>query len=194
MEELKNKILASAHNRFLSHGIRWLNLDYIASDCGISRKTFNLYFNRNQLIENLIKNKIEGYTRSLSVIQKEKPRPIDELRKIFSFMEKLAADFSDIFIRDLKIHFPKDWLLIDDFIKGSLMKIFMGNLARGVKQGVYRKTTDVVLLTEIYFSTGLMLMEKNFRQLDPSLKVKIFREVNDNFFAGLTNLVVENSG
>ncbi len=63
----------------------------------------------------------------------------------------------------------------------------MQNLVKGVKQGFYRKTIDTVLLTEIYFSTVLMLIERGYGQLNTELGGKSIEEMNKNFFAGLTN-------
>ena len=71
MQELRDKIISYAHIRFLNGGIKWLNLDYIAYDCSISRKTLNQYFNRNQLIDAAIKSKIETYHQSLLKLTKE---------------------------------------------------------------------------------------------------------------------------
>lgn len=63
----------------------------------------------------------------------------------------------------------------------------MQNLINGVNQGFYRKAIDVALLTEIYFSTGLMLIERGSGQLNAALGDKSIGEMNNNFFAGLTN-------
>ena len=188
MQELKNKIISNAHIRFLSGGIKWLNLDYIASDCNITRKTLNQHFNRSQLIDAVIKSKIETYHQCLLAIEIQQLGPAEELKKILSFTETLGCDFSNVFLRDLRRHYPKNWSLIDDFIKGSLKKLFLQNLINGVKQGFYRKAIDVVLLTEIYFSTGLMLIESGIGQLNAVSGGKSIREMNGNFFAGLTNL------
>lgn len=187
MQELKNKIISYAHIHFLNGGIKWLNLDYIANDCSISRKTLNQYFNRSQLIDAVIKSKMETYHQCILTIEMEQLEPVEELAKILNFTETLGYDFSDIFLRDLRRHYSKNWLLIDDFIKGSLKKLFMRNLIRGVNQGLYRKAIDIVQLTEIYFSTGLMLMERGSGQLNAALGGKSIGEMNNNFFAGLTN-------
>ena len=187
MQELRDKIISNAHIRFLNGGIKWLNLDYIASDCSISRKTLNQYFNRSQLIDAVIESKIETYHQSLSAIEIEQLGPVEELTKLLSFTETLGCDFSNVFLRDLRRHYPKNWSLIDGFIKGSLKKLFIQNLINGVNQGFYRKAIDVELLTEIYFSTGLMLIESGIGQLNAVSGGKSIGEMNNNFFAGLTN-------
>jgi len=188
MNELKSKIISYAHQRFLNGGIKWLNLDYIAIDCSISRKTLNQYFNRNQLVDAVIKSKLETCRQSLLAIDMEQLEPVEELKKILRFTETLACDFSDIYLRDLKRHYPKNWIMIDNFMKGSLKKLFLRNLIEGVSKGLYRKAIDVVLLTEIYFSTGIMLIESGFGHMDAALGGKSMEEMNKSFFAGLTNV------
>jgi AcrR family transcriptional regulator len=120
MEELKYKIVSCAHLRFHNGGIKWPNLDSIASDCGISRKTLNQHFNRDQLIDEVIDNRIATYHQSLLKIEKERLGTMEELTRILRFTETLSSDFSDIFLRDLRKHYHKNWLMVDNFITGSL--------------------------------------------------------------------------
>jgi len=82
MKELRDKIISNAHIRFLNEGIKWLNLDYSAHDCILSRKTLNQYFNRNQLIDTVISSKIETYHQSLLAIEIEQLGPVEKLKKI----------------------------------------------------------------------------------------------------------------
>ncbi len=109
MQELGDKIISNAHVRFLNGGIRWLNLDCIAHDCGISRKTLNQYFKRNQLIDAVIENLIKAYHQSLLAIKRKRLEPLKELRMILSFTENSSHDFSAIFLRDLRKHYPGNW-------------------------------------------------------------------------------------
>jgi hypothetical protein len=63
----------------------------------------------------------------------------------------------------------------------------VANLTGGIRIGIYRKGIDVVLLTEIYLSTVLMLIEKGPRQLNAAPGDESIKEMNDNFLAGLMN-------
>lgn len=185
MPELKNRIIKCAHINFLKYGIKWIDLDYVANDCGISRKTLNQYFNRNKLIDLLIKSKIESYHLSLSVIELELLSPLKEIKKILAFIEGLSYDFSAVFIRDLKRYYPENWLLVEGFITGSLKNVIIKNFTAGISKGIYRKAIDARLLADIYFSTVLMMLESISGQSNASIRYKGIEEMNNNFLAGL---------
>ncbi|MNR32830.1 hypothetical protein D3C85_1504530 [compost metagenome] len=55
----------------------------------------------------------------------------------------------------------------------------------GIEKRVYRKMINVVLLTEIYFVTGLTLVENGLVDLQPELRNDSMREMNVNFLAGI---------
>jgi len=185
MQEIKNRIIMCAHIIFLKYGIKWIDLDYVASDCGISRKTLNQYFNRNKLVDVLIKSKIESYYLSLSAIERELLCTQEEMIKILAFSKILSYDFSAVFIRDLKRYYPDNWFLIERFIKGPLKDTVVGNLTAGISEGIYRKDIDVQLLGDVYFSTFFMMIESISAQLDVSEQGKRIEEMNKNFSAGL---------
>jgi len=188
MEELRHKIVSCAHARFLNGGIKWLNLDCIASDCGISKKTLNQHFNRNQLIDAVIGNKIQTYHQFLFKTEKDQLDTVEGLTRVLRFTATLSSDFSDIFLRDLRKHYQKNWLMIDNFITGSLKEFFVANLTGGITSGIYRKGMDVVLLTEIYLNTVFMLIVRPPRQLNAAQGERSIREMNDNFLAGIMNI------
>jgi len=185
MQELKNKIIACAHLHFLRGGIKWLDLDHIANDCGVSRKTLRHCFKRNELIDALIKSKLETYQQSLAVIELDQLEPLEEMTKILSFITQLGCDFSPIFLRDLKRYFPENWALMASFSTGSLKKVFMGNLTAGIQKGIYRKAIHVELLTDVYFTTTLALIERESLPFQSGSSNKSILEMNENFIAGL---------
>lgn len=96
MKELKDQIILSAHRLFLIGGIRWLDLDLVANDCGISREMLDQCFKRNELIDAVIKSSIETNHQNLLKIGTETLEPLEEITKMLSFAESLGYDFSII--------------------------------------------------------------------------------------------------
>ena len=184
MDELSDKIISGEHFRFLKGGIKWLDLDHVASDCNISRKTLNKYFKRQGLIEAVISQRLEAYRQSLRKIGIDQLEPLGEMRSLLVLIEGFRSDFSAILLRDLRRYYNEYWLLIDSFIKGSVKKVFVTNLTNGISLGNYRKTINVELLTDVYFVSLIALIE-NEPILQPGPGSNRLRVLNDNFLAGL---------
>ena len=160
-------------------------MDYIANDCSISRKTLNQYFKRAELIEAVINDRLAAYHQSLKKIEINQLKPLEEMKSLLVFTEALSSDFSAILLRDLRRYYKEYWLLFDGFIKGSMRKLFITNLTKGINLGAYRKTIDVELLAEVYFITALTLIENESDRLQPASGSNKLRIFNDNFIAGL---------
>ena len=184
-EELENKIISYAHRRFLVSGIKRPNLDLVANDCMISRKMLDQCFNRNKLIDAVIGNMMITYYQSLSTVEEANLEPIAEMKRILGLMEVLANDLSAIFLRDLRRYYLDHWLALDKLVNVSFKQLFTRNLMIGIEKRVYRKMINVVLLTEIYFVTGLTLVENGLVDLQPELRNDSMREMNVNFLAGI---------
>ncbi|MFA6152106.1 MAG: hypothetical protein WC716_12345 [Chitinophagaceae bacterium] len=185
MQELKDKIILSAHKHFLIGGVRWLDLDLVANDCCITRKLLGQCFKRNELIDAVIKSKIETYQRAIAAIETEKLEPIEEMTRILNFTESLGYDLSAVLLWDLRRHYQENYALIDSFITGSLKKIFKENLTKGINRRIYRKAINEEMLTDTYFIAILALIEKDSNNLQSELKNVRILEMNSNFLTGL---------
>lgn len=193
MEDIKKSILESAHRHFNYRGIKFLNLDIVAKDCNISRKILSNYFDKEQLVKEIISKRLANCKEALKMIIRQKHGTIAELTYIFGLIEQLAEDFSDVFLRELKKYYHSHWLLVNQFVEEALKKAFQNNLKTATIKGVFRESIQPELLTDIYFSTVSMLMEKGFGSSSSSIKLRTIREMNKNFLLGLMNLEMEST-
>lgn len=185
MDELRNKIVFAAHFRFLRDGIKWLNMDYIALDCNVSRKTLDRYFKRQQLLEAVINHILEAHEQSLIAIEIDRLEPLEELERLLLLMEVLSSGLSAVLLRDLRRYYHENWLLLDRFITGSVKRAFRSNLNKGITSGLYRLNIDVEVLTDVYVATVLNLVENQSPGSQMNAKNSKLKVFNDIFFAGV---------
>lgn len=193
MEDIKKDIVESAHRYFNYRGIKFLNLDVVAKDCNISRRILSSYFDKEKLVEEIISKRLANCKEALKMIARQKHGAIKELSYIFGLIEQLAEDFSDVFLRELKKYYHPQWLLVNHFVEEALKKVFQKNLTKASSKGIFRESIQPALLTEIYFSTITMLMEKGFGFSSSSIKLRTIREMNKNFLLGLMNFDMEST-
>lgn len=191
MEDVKIRIIDSAHHHFNYRGIKFLNLDLVAKDCNISRKILSSYFNKEQLVNEIVSKRLAIYRETLKFIIRQNHGPVAELTYIFGVIEQFAEDFSDVFLREIRKYYHTQSGLVDDFVEKSLKKNFRNNLSQACNKGLYRNSIQPEVLTEIYFSTITMLMEKGFGLSASIIKLRTIREMSKNFLLGLTNHEME---
>ncbi len=160
--EKQERIIQGALNLFMRMGVKGVNMDYIATHLGISKKTLYQHVNnKGDLVEQSfasqqcnVKNMIEG------ICQKYE-NAIDELFEIDAGVCKIMKNRHPALINSLKTHYPKVWTLLDDLKKKHILKVLKRNLATGIKQGMYRKEINIDIISKLIITRIDTLIDDN---------------------------------
>ncbi|TMM32414.1 TetR/AcrR family transcriptional regulator [Polaribacter aestuariivivens] len=150
---MKDKIIIKAGELFLKLGFKSVTMDDIANELGISKKTLYKYFNnKHSLVEETTSTLHESCLASVNMISERGYNAIEENFEIKKMFKEMFQNSPSSPIYQLKKYYPqvhqktmeKEIVLFSECLKK--------NIEKGIKDGYYRKDTNVDLATQFYFS------------------------------------------
>jgi len=153
---MREKILHTATELFLSQGFKSITMDDIASEMAISKKTIYSHFKTKEAIVEAttddLFSKICGGIDHICALQKN---PIEELYEIKRFvLEHLKGEQSSPMYQ-LQKYYPKQHRKMRKQQYDYMQECVVENIERGLDEGLYRKNINVQFVSRIYF-TGMV--------------------------------------
>ncbi len=150
---MKQNILDTATDLFLSLGFKSVTMDDLAEKMGISKKTIYAHFkNKTQLVEQTTLNLFHKIAHGIECICDQGKNPIEELYEIKRFALMNLKDEKASPQYQLKKYYPgiyetlhnKQYELVKDCVRS--------NLQRGMDLGIYRENLNIDFISRIYFA------------------------------------------
>ncbi len=151
MDEKEGKILTAAWDQFKKLGIRNLNMDEIARQLGISKKTLYRYVkNKEDLLKKSFFHHFENEKEGQCHIHENCDNPIDEMLAVNESICKENKDLNPVTVFELKRYYPAlyDEIFSSkiDFVKSCII----ANMKEGVERGLYRDNFNVEIIARLY--------------------------------------------
>ena len=152
---MKEKILHTASQLFLSLGFKSVTMDDIAEKMAISKKTiYESYKNKTALVKATTHFVFEQITQKVDAIccKDCDKSPIHTLFHINDFMlkhlnENNAPEYQ------LQKYYPKIASSLTEKKFSLITEGITENLERGIKNGLYRSDLDVTIVARLYYSS-----------------------------------------
>jgi len=154
--ELKDKILNTSIELFRTTGLKSVNTDLIASECGISKKTLYEVFNsKEELISYVITTSLGKLEADLKALAEEiEEKHVSDFGEVFHHLmhgvNKIIIVFSKQFLTDLKKYYPNLWVDIREYKKERIRNYFGLIFKIGQKHGYIRKDINPELAYYIH--------------------------------------------
>jgi AcrR family transcriptional regulator len=161
MDTELSRVLFTSLELFLQFGVKSVNMDQIASSCGISKKTLYKHVkNKEDLLEKVFERAAAFMKAELeAVIAKVKGNAIDQLFAMERFAEVRMRDDKDRLLHQLDHYYPS-------IAKGMKVKredivftVTKRNLEQGISEGLYRADLHVDHITLLYYGHVLAVHE-----------------------------------
>ncbi|MCA6421529.1 MAG: TetR/AcrR family transcriptional regulator [Flavobacterium sp.] len=150
---MKDKIIAKATEMFLKIGFKSVTMDDIATEMCISKKTIYKYFeNKEILISEGTKAVHEKIHETIDAIVSKNYNAIQENFEIRKMFKEMFNSFDNSPVYQLKKHYPE---IHNEFMCREVDEcnaVFRQNIAKGIKEGLYRSTTDVESSIRFYYT------------------------------------------
>ncbi|MES2874527.1 MAG: TetR/AcrR family transcriptional regulator [Daejeonella sp.] len=157
MEEL---IISKARELFFSNGIKSVSMDDISKGVAVSKKTiYKCFVDKNQLVERIVEDLIEGFKDRTSECRKHANNPIEEVVLFTAAAADVVANISASFFYQLKKFFPVIWRRIEDFQKNWLLPFITENLKQGINEEVYRPDINIPFTVDIRLQQILTVLD-----------------------------------
>ncbi|TDY10608.1 TetR/AcrR family transcriptional regulator [Meridianimaribacter flavus] len=164
---MKQDILKTAVDLFLTYGFKSVTMDDIANAQGISKKTIYQYFeNKTVLVEESVMLLFQIISTGIEEIRTQEKNPIEEIYEIKQFLMKNLKDEKSSPQYQLEKYYPKIFHNIKEK-QMCVMEDCVGcNIERGKKMGLFREDLNSDFISKIYFNCMMALKDKSLFPLE----------------------------
>ncbi len=150
---MKENILHTATDLFLTLGFKSVTMDDLAHEMGISKKTIYSHFeNKTHLVEECTMNLFWLISQGIDHICSLGKNPIEELYEIKKFVMLHLKDERSSPQFQLQKYYPD----IHNSLKNKQFELMhdcvIQNLKKGIDMGIYRENLNIEFVSRIYFA------------------------------------------
>lgn len=174
----KDRILASAEDRFMSQGFVKVTVDELAEDLGMSKKTIYKFFpSKEDIMRGIMRMNMRRVERQVTQIV-ESDAPFDrKFTEFLSLLARLTSKFSKQLQKDIQRHLPELDQEIDRFRREKIFGKLIPMFQQAKAEGFLREdaNVEVFMLVFTHAIQGIMVpsvlaqhsfsAEEAFRQL-----------------------------
>ncbi len=150
-EDLRERIVEAARERFFSLGVSQVTMEELAHDLGMSKKTVYKFFtSKDELVKAVLELVKEEVERNICRITEN--NEMDFVQKLKSTMTYLALHYSrwsPALVQDLRRNAPHVWKQIEEFRKQK-MEGCGDEIRQGIEAGVFRSDVDPKLVMRLF--------------------------------------------
>jgi AcrR family transcriptional regulator len=151
--EVKEHIVQQSLSLFLKKGVKQVNMDEVASNLGISKKTLYVHFdNKQDLIHHCFQKHNNNVAEMINTSVSQFDNAIDELFAVDEGCSLVMKQTNPYLLGELKRYYPNTWALIEQLKQKVLFNIMKNNLDNGIEQGLYRQELDVEIIAKLMIS------------------------------------------
>ena len=135
-----DKLLSCISKLFKNCGIRGINMDDIARELCIPKKTLRQSFEtKNDVLGAVVQFELRTELRELEDISNSLTNAIDQIVAISTYLETKVFNLNHILIHDLKKYHPSIWDAFKNQRELQIQSLVNRNLQMGIRQGLYHE-------------------------------------------------------
>ena len=185
----KEKIVNGALELYMRMGVKSVNMDKVATNLGISKKTLYVYFdNKQDLVNHCFQKHYDLVSEMINTTAAQFENAIDELFAIDESCSLVMKQTNPYLLGELKRYYPNTWALIEQLKQKVLFNIMKKNLNKGVEQGIYRKEIDVDIIAKLMINRIDALINEEVFPLTHYDFRKLLTEIRTYHLRGVATL------
>lgn len=159
---MKQQILDTATEMFLTLGFKSVTMDDIAAEMAISKKTiYQHYATKPALIEAVTVKLFTDISNGFDEIAGMEKNAIEELYMVKDYMVNQLRNESTSPIYQLQKYFPKVFKILKSKQFNKIHSCVIANINKGLLEGLYRESLDVPFVTRIFFVGGSAIKDND---------------------------------
>jgi AcrR family transcriptional regulator len=187
--EVKDRIKQKAEELFRRLGIRSVTMDEIAGQLGISKKTIYLYYaDKDEIVDAVISDIL---AENQEACNHDRSVATNAIHEVFLMMEMIKETFEDMnpsVLYDLERNHPGAFQKFLQHKHNYIYKAMKDNLARGIKEELYRKELNIEIIAKLRLET--MMISFN-QEVFPKAKynlLEVEQQVIEHYLYGIASL------
>ncbi len=171
------KIIDISKKLFLSYGLKSISMDDICKKMGISKKTLYQYIpTKAKLVEKVVLNRIQEEQAEVNEIISQEYDAVEEYINIGRHIVKTLREMKPTVIYDLQKYYPNEWKKLESLQVEFMGEVISNNITRGKKEDLYRDNVDAGIISKLYISKSLAIVDEQTFPLQKYSKDELFKE------------------
>jgi AcrR family transcriptional regulator len=150
-EDLRERIVEAARERFFSMGVSQVTMEELAHDLGMSKKTVYKFFNsKDDLVKAVLDDVKEEVERNICRITENNEMDfVQKLKTTMTFLALHYSKWSPALVQDLRRNAPHVWKEIEAY-RSQKMEGCGNEIRQGIELGVFRADVDPQLVMRLF--------------------------------------------
>jgi len=167
VEKNEKELVENTLQLFMKLGIKSVTMDDVARHLGISKKTLYKYVeDKNDLVRKSLSYGCVIENDEINKICNLNQNAIDESFEINNYVFKHIRLIHPSIVFDLHKYHPEAWKEFRENKKSQINQCYMDNIAKGIKEGLYRKDINGEIVTKFYTSRFEVMFDQDLFPMD----------------------------
>ena len=160
MDIVRNQILEEAEALYTRYGLKSVSMDDVARKVGISKKTLYQHFAKKEdLIKEVMQCNFEEDLEHFAASLNDSTDAIDEFLRNSRYFIREMRQISPTLFYDMQKYYGNIWLEQAKAHMSYFEKSMQDNIERGISEGLYRDDLIPSVISRIYQSTVMALLD-----------------------------------
>ncbi|CAA9341084.1 MAG: Transcriptional regulator, AcrR family [uncultured Cytophagales bacterium] len=134
----------------MRYGCKSVTMDDIARHLAVSKKTlYQFYKDKDEIITTFARSEFECEKDCMKEIAGEAENAVDEVMRISRHIRQTFSKMNPALLYEMQKYHSEAWQVYADYRQSTVSDHIRGNLQRGIREGLYRDSIDVEILTRL---------------------------------------------
>ena len=185
---MENRILFKAREFMVLNGVRYVTMDDLANQLGISKKTiYQFYKDKETLVLAVVELELEEQKLMCQRSQETADNALHEMFMVLQDIQEMFKKMNPLTVMEIHKYFPEAFKKIQEHKNNFMHNVVKTNLLKGIEQGVYRKDIDPEILTIYRIETSLITFNTQFFPLSKFDLGNVNVQIMEHYIYGIVS-------
>lgn len=183
---MENRILLKTRELLVRNGVRYVTMDDLAAQLGISKKTiYQYYTDKDALINAVVDFELEEQSFKCQNSQEHAENAVHEMFLLLEDIQILFKNMNPLILTELAKYHPGAFDKIKTHKNDFMYQVILSNIKRGIQQGVYRNNIDAEIIAAFRLETGFIAFNQDIFPFIRYDVAKVNIQIMEHFIYGL---------
>ncbi len=184
--EITRRIIETAKQLFVKHGVRTITMNDIAAEAGVSKKTLYEHFlNKEDLLGKTLDSMHEEGKAEREIIFENGRFNIDSMLEIIRLSALRINEINPNFITDIKKYHPRIWKDKLKKMENDTIQFKARLIKEGIKQGYFRSDINIDIASKLLHEQINILMDNEIFPSNSYSRTEVFQTIMNIFGRGV---------
>lgn len=185
--DVYQRIIDTAAQMFVKHGVKSITMNDIASETGVSKKTLYEYFaNKEELLDKCVDSIWEQSQKEQDEIFSSGGVNFDSIHEMVREYAVRINSINPNFLMDIKKYHPNIWHNKIKKIDKEAIEFKAKMIKDGIKKGIIRPEINVEIASKLLHEQINMLMNSDVFPSDKYSRSEVFQTIVGVFIRGIS--------